>query len=243
MISSAEEVMGTVVSFLIDPGPLNGEEVDQALEQARRELHELDERFSLWKSESELCRWRAGLVSEPSALMDEVIELCAGAYDITKGLFDAWALPGGFDPTGLVKGWAAQRALDHLVSAGVAGALVNAGGDICVAPGGSYEVGIRHPSDPTALCGVVDVTGAVATSGIYERGVHLVHPFAGEVAGVAATVVGESLVVCDVLATALVVGGSDVLFLMEELSGFEGFFVDHDGFMYTTSAMSFSNPT
>lgn len=234
--------MGTVVSFLIDPGPLESDEVDRALDEACRELHELDDRFSLWKPDSELTLWRAGLVEEPSALMDEVIELCAGAYDVTGGFFDAWALPGGFDPTGLVKGWAAERALGYLARAGVDGALVNAGGDICVLPGRTYEVGIRHPTVADAMCGVVTVDNAIATSGLYERGAHIVHPFAGAVAALAATVVGDSLVMCDVLATALVVGGSEVLFLLEGLAGFEGFFVDHGGSMFATSAMKFSNP-
>lgn len=233
--------MGTVVSFLVDPGPLDSDQVDQAIKDACRELHELDERFSLWKPESELTRWRAGHVDQPSALMDEVMELCAGAYDITHGFFDAWALPGGFDPTGLVKGWAAERALGHLARAGVEGALVNAGGDICVLPGRTYDVGIRHPSEPNAMCGIVTVDSAIATSGMYERGAHIVHPFAGNLAAVAATVVGDSLVLCDVLATALVVGGTDVLFLIEGLAGVEGFFVDQAGAMYATSAMEFSN--
>ncbi len=241
MISRAEEVMGTVVSFLVDPGPLDDREVTNAIDNACRELHELDDRFSLWKPDSELSRWRAGLVASPSPLMDEVIELCAGAYDVTHGLFDAWGLPGGFDPTGLVKGWAAERALAHLASAGVEGALVNAGGDICVLPGRAYDVGIRHPFEPDAMCGIVSVTGAVATSGVYERGAHIVHPFDAEVAGVAATVVGDSLVLCDVLATALVVGGAEVLFLMEDLVGVEGFFVDQHGAMYATQSMAFAD--
>jgi len=241
MISRAEEVMGTVVSFLVDPGPLDSDQVDRALDDACRELHELDDRFSLWKPDSELSQWRCGLVHQPSALMDEVIELCAGAYDVTQGFFDAWALPGGFDPTGLVKGWAAERALGHLALAGVDGALVNAGGDVCVLPGRTYEVGVRHPTVPDAMCAVVSVRGAIATSGIYERGAHLVHPFAGEVTAVAATVVGDSLVLCDVLATALVVGGPEVLYLIEGLEDVEGFFVDRDGFMFATEGMEFSN--
>lgn len=240
MISRAEEVMGTVVSFLVDPGPLDELEVGLALERACDELHALDERFSLWKPESELSRWRRG-EAEPSALIDEVLELCAEARDLTRGYFDAWALPGGFDPTGLVKGWAAERALAHLEAAGVAGALVNAGGDICVMAGRSYEIGIRHPFVADAMCAVVRVEGAVATSGTYERGSHLVHPFGGEVAAVAASVVGDSLVRCDALATALVVGGADVLYLLEDLEGVEGFFIEESGAMYRSSGMVFTN--
>ncbi len=40
------------------------------------------------------------------------------------------AMPGGVDPTGLVKGWAVARALDVLRLGGVTGALVNGGGEV-----------------------------------------------------------------------------------------------------------------
>ena len=39
---------------------------------------------------------------------------------VTDGWFDAWAGPGGFDPGGLIKGWAIDRAAARLRAAGVA---------------------------------------------------------------------------------------------------------------------------
>jgi thiamine biosynthesis lipoprotein len=149
-------------------------------------------------------------------------------------------MPGGFDPTGLVKGWAAERALSILAEHGVAAALVNAGGDICVLPGKTYEVGIRHPLTPDALCAIVPTTTAIATSGIYERGNHLINPNGGDVAAVSATVVGGRLAIADALATALAVGGKSVLFLLESMEGVEGFFIKADGSMFKTSKMVFS---
>ena len=47
-----------------------------------------------------------------------------------EGWFDPWAMPGGVDPTGYVKGWATQRAIDVLVMPGITSAVVNAAGDI-----------------------------------------------------------------------------------------------------------------
>jgi hypothetical protein len=55
---------------------------------------------------------------------------CARAEELTGGWFDAWAMPGGVDPTGLLKGWAAQRAADTLRAAGPPAAMDNAAGDI-----------------------------------------------------------------------------------------------------------------
>ncbi|HQU00283.1 MAG TPA: FAD:protein FMN transferase, partial [Acidimicrobiales bacterium] len=175
-----------------------------------------------------------------SALMEEVIDLCGENFELTRGYFDPWAMPGGFDPTGLVKGWAAERALRELTERGVANALVNAGGDVCVTPGASFLVGIQHPFDAEALCGVVNVTSAVATSGIYARGAHLINPHGEPIAAVSATVVGGRLVVADALATALAVGGASVLYLLEEIEGVEGFFITPEGVMFTSSGMAFA---
>lgn len=240
MISASETVMGTVFSFLVDPGHLTREHVDRALDEARAELHRIDDRFSTWKPESELSRLRSREIDQSSDLMDEVYELCARVFESSSGFYDPWKMPGGFDPTGLVKGWAAERALSILSECGISDGLINAGGDVCVLPGKPYRVGIRHPWVPDALCAVVTATSSVATSGIYERGNHLVNPFYGDVAAVSATVVGERLAIADALATALAVGGKEVLFLLERIKGVEGFFIDPRGAMFKTSGMDFS---
>ncbi len=231
--------MGTIISFLVDPGSLTDGVVNRLIDDACAELHHLDERFSTWKPDSELSRWRRGETAAPSALMNEVLELSHTAQRITNGFFDPWALPGGFDPTGLVKGWAAERALSILARGGLTAALVNAGGDICVLPGSSFDVGVQHPQQPDALCGVVRVTSAVATSGVYARGDHLVNPLGGEVAAVSATVVGGRLAYADALATAIAVGGAPVLHLLERRRGVEGFYITPDGALYQTSGMAF----
>jgi thiamine biosynthesis lipoprotein len=232
--------MGTVVSFLVESGELCDDEVNDALDAACSELHCLDDRFSPWKADSELSLLRDGKVDRSSTLMDEVLELCATASNISEGFFDPWRMPGGFDPTGLVKGWAAERALSIVSRAGITAALVNAGGDICVLPGRTYQVGIRHPLTTNALCAVVPTASAIATSGIYERGDHLIHPFGGEVAAVSATVTCGRLSIADALATALAVGGTPVLYLLEAMNDVEGFFISPTGSMYKTSNMIFS---
>ena len=237
MITRTETVMGTVVSFLVEAPEGGAADVESLLDAAAAELHRIDDRFSAWRSDSELSRLRRGEHAAPSPLMREVIDLCEFARDATAGYFDPWSLPGGFDPTGLVKGWAAERALDVLMDGGVTSALVNAGGDICVAPGDTFDVGVQHPSVRDALCGVIRVDSAAATSGVYERGEHLVNPFGGEVGAVSATVVGGRLAIADAFATALAVGGDAVLAVLERTPDVEGFFITRDGALYQTSAM------
>jgi thiamine biosynthesis lipoprotein len=234
-------VMGTAVSFLVDSPHQSDEKLESALREACAELHRVDDRFSRWRPESELSRIRAGETADMSDLMDEVYQLCELACRATQGYFDPWKLPGGFDPTGLVKGWAAERALAALADGGVTAALINAGGDVCVLPGRTYLVGVRHPEIQDALCAVVPTDSCIATSGLYERGDHLVNPHGGDVAAVSATVVGGRLALCDAFATALAVGGTSVLYLLEQMDDMDGFFISPSGSMFTTTGMVFSD--
>jgi thiamine biosynthesis lipoprotein len=115
-----------------------------------------------------------------------------------------------------VKGWAVERAAGMLVAAGVRGFCINAGGDVLVRARGSvqnaWRIGIQHPWQRDKLAAVVSVVdGAVATSGRYERGDHVIDPRTGLPAhGLASvTVVGCDLAIADAYATAATALGSD----------------------------------
>src|SRR5260370_1234108 len=79
----------------------------------------------------------------------EVLERCAVARDLSGGWFNPWAVPGGLDPSGYVKGWAAQHALAAFSTGGICGVLVNAAGDIAStggpADGTPFRIGIASP--------------------------------------------------------------------------------------------------
>ena len=89
--------------------------MDDAVARAQAELRWVDDVFSTWKPESPVSRLRRGEIRLEDAPPEvaEVLELCRRAREASDGWFDPWAMPGGVDPTGLVKGWAAQRALAH----------------------------------------------------------------------------------------------------------------------------------
>ena len=134
-------------------------------------------------------------------------------------VFDPWKVPSGFDPSGYVKGWAADRALVILKEHGATSAQVNAAGDISLF-GGTYvngvhkpwSIGIRHPDDPKTIVKVFEIMdGAIATSGTYERGSHIIDPFTGTIAigARSATVLGPDGGIAEALATALIVVGKD----------------------------------
>jgi len=229
--------MGTIVT--IDVHVDAGMPVDRLtayVGRARSALRRADDVFSTWRQDSPMSRLRRGEVGLADVPQEVtlVLDACRDARKLTDGWFDPWALPGGVDPTGYVKGWAAERALDALRQPEVAAAVVNAAGDIasfgCVSPGRPLRFAIVDPFDPTRPACVVEHVGAVATSGTYERGEHLFNPYSRQaVSAVAsATVVGPELGMADAFATALAVGGRDVLDRIGSLDGFEAMTIGHD---------------
>jgi thiamine biosynthesis lipoprotein len=215
--ASVEHVWGTVVSVhtIGTPQPAG-------MADFFAELHEIDRIFSPFRPDSDVSRIAAGELDLDDAdpLVREVADRCARYERATGGLFTAY-WRGCFDPTGLVKGWAIDRAasrhLDPLVDGTSVGAIgVDAGGDVRVYTHPRFDrpwnIGIADPHRPGAVLATVPLrSGAVATSGTAERGAHIVDPRTGSpTAGVAsATVVAETLEIADVWATASVVAGFD----------------------------------
>jgi thiamine biosynthesis lipoprotein len=241
-----EPVMGTIVTFDLYDDQAPTQELRDLLHGAIDVLHEADGVFSTYKEGSAVSRLRRGdlaLDHCPRSLRD-VLELCEVAKSLTHGWFDPWALPGGVDPTGYVKGWAAQRALDELRPSGICGALVNAAGDTATFGGpqlgAPFRIGIVDPRATKRLAWVVESPGAVATSGLYERGEHLIDPHTGEAVSrvASATVTGPDLGLADALATALAVAGSQGLPLIEAIEDYEALIIGFDGDFKTTGGFS-----
>jgi FAD:protein FMN transferase len=247
LLTHAETAMGTVFSITMVPGGLPGPGLRSALEATCATLHHADAILSTWDSQSPVSRFRrgeAGLGDLPPEVAQVVAE-CHAARQASGGWFDPWAMPGGFDPTGLAKGWAVDRALDVLRRSGMAGAMVNGGGDLAAfgapAPGRRWRVGIRHPWSAATLAGIIEVEAAVATSGSYERGAHLIDPATGLASGRAAsaTVTGPSLALADALATAVAVGGDEVLAVVGGIEGYAAYLIRPDGSETDTGGITF----
>ncbi len=240
------EVMGTVVTIdlfhLVD-----ADAATNSIEQVRSLLVDVDRVFSTYKDSSPVSRLRRGelTLGETPPQVADVLDLCQRAKTMTGGWFDPWSLPGGVDPTGYVKGWAAQLALDQLRGLDVTGAIVNAAGDIASFGGPDldtfFRTGIVRPDDPQRLAAVVELRACLATSGEAERGAHLYNPFAHQFtsAVASASVAGPNLGVCDALATALSVGGHDVMVLIDKVEGYEAMTIDDAGSMRATPGFPF----
>jgi thiamine biosynthesis lipoprotein len=126
------QVMGTHVSFSIfAPADLTRREIGEALGAAVAELRAVDTAFSPFRPRSLVSAVRRGELEPggyPPPLVD-ILTRCAAMRAATDGWFDAWAPQGGFDPSGLVKGWAVDRAGTLLRLAGIAEFTIWAGTD------------------------------------------------------------------------------------------------------------------
>jgi len=246
-----EQVMGTVVTFDIAHAPGNEARIFLSIARARKVLQRADAVFSTWRELSPINRLRRGeiTVGEAPPEVAEVLEACRVAKDVSLGWFDPWAMPGGVDPTGYVKGWAAERALAALVEGGATRAIVNAAGDIATygssVSSAPYRIGIVDPHDPQHLACVVEIDGAIATSGTYERGEHLLDPHTATPCSRigSASVVGPDLGLADALATALAVAGEQGLAIVDAVSGYEALTIGWDGAWKSTRAFPFSRGT
>ena len=218
-------IWGTAITIDVrDPLPL--EDIDEAIDEVCAWFQRVDDIFSTWRADSEISRLSRHELAlrEVSAELRTVLELCDKVMQDSHGAFDIYVAAdprvepreglGPIDPSGLVKGWALQRAAEDLRHAGAANFAINAGGDVITAggprPGERWRVGVRHPWQRDKVAMVLDVSDVgVATSGRYERGDHIIDPLSGQPATglMSVTVVAADLALADGYATAALVLG------------------------------------
>lgn len=236
-----EQVWGTVVAIDVRDQAVRGTAaavIRAAIVDATAWLHRVDRIFSTFRDDSLVAQFRrtanpdeqradgdverralsGAFESSDVAVFNEVVRLCERARQRTDGAFDPWAVPRGFDPSGVVKGWAVQEAARVLQGHGLQFFAIDGSGDI-VCRGGedvgvAWHIGIQHPDQRDAVMKTVRIhSGATATSGTYVLGQHIVNPLdsGAGVAARAATVVGPDAAWCEVWATAAIVRGAAAL--------------------------------
>ena len=246
-----ELAMGTGFSFR-GISHLESALTNAAIEKACAIMHEADETFSLYKPASPLSRLAAGETSldKLPAVVAEIWDECGRLEKLTGGWFCAFTPQHTFDPSGLVKSWAAKRAADSLVASGITDFTLNAGGDIYIADGAteddSWRVGISKPvsiaSEDSGALAVVDLRDTsyrgVATSGSAERGSHIWNPKNPEQDPAQTlqqiTVIARDVVTADVWATAAFAEGIDSLRRLHAQPDIEALAVLADGQLAAT---------
>jgi thiamine biosynthesis lipoprotein len=208
-------------------------------------LRWVDITFSTYREDSEISRiGRSELaVDEADPAVRVVLARCDELRRETNGYFDVRAAsPDVLDPSGLVKGWSIDRAAAILDRAGVRNYALNAGGDLVLrgraAPEWSWRVGIQHPHRRDAVARVLETRGlAVATSGEYERGRHVIDPHTRRPPSglLSVTITGPELATADAYATAaFAMGATRAIHWTARLRGYEAMLILEDDRVLST---------
>lgn len=212
---------------------------DEVLEEVFAYFVSIDNRFSTYKTESEISLINRGELSieKWSDEMKEIFTLAEQTKNETEGYFDICRKDGNIDPSGIVKGWAIRNAAKILDGKGVKNFYVDAGGDIETRglneEDKDWSVGIRNPFKREENVKIIYPKGkGVATSGTYIRGAHIYNPHKPDASLddiVSLTVVGPNIYEADRFATAAFAMGRKGIEFIEKLSGFEGYQIDKNG--------------
>lgn len=236
-----EHVMGMPVLLDVRDGDPSREAIDRVWQWLRW----VDATFSTFNEDSEISRLDRGelALDEAHPEVRGILAWCERLRDETYGFFDVRAAGGGLDPSGLVKGWAVDRAAEILAEAGFVDFALDAGGDIVLlgrpTPEPRWRVGIQHPYVVDKIAAVVEGTGlAVATSGEYQRGRHVFdpHTHAPPSGVLSVTVTGPDLATADAYATAAFAMGAEGPAWTASLpSGFDAMTITDDDRVLSTA--------
>lgn len=232
----------------------------EVLRSVIERLHWVDATFSTYRDDSQISRLNRGELTRAQLHADarEVLDRCDQLRRDTDGYFDiaapyrsatvpsgGYGGPGSLEPSGLVKGWAVAYAARQLRDAGALNFSVNAGGDALLSghPDGDdrWRVGIQHPrsaADIALTLGLRDL--AVATSGTYVRGDHIVDPLADRAPSglLSVTIVGPDVATADAYATAaFAMGATRAAHFCAGLDGYDAVLIRDDDTVVTTAGI------
>ena len=214
---------GTVI--LVDAASKSTSEdaIKVGIEQVRNFIKDVDLKFSPYDPDSFVTLLRTEQIDRADVpeIVQDVWHRCAEVRDLTIGSFDPWAVKGGFDPSGFVKGWAADICAEIMLSVGAEHVQINAAGDLALRGGflntdtgeiAPWKIGVLNPDNQMETLKTFEITdGAIATSGDYIKGAHIIDPHSQlpAIGARSATVIGPDGGICDALATACMVDGAD----------------------------------
>ncbi|MBC7333342.1 MAG: FAD:protein FMN transferase [Actinobacteria bacterium] len=201
--------------------------------------------------------WEEGLWKEDPDVQAEKIEEALKLVGSDKIRLDKNRIEletGGMAITlgGIAAGYAVDEALKTMQGMGITSALINLGGDIKVIglkPGEEkWFIALENPDNRTQKIAEFELSDkAITTSGNYERyfnpektAHHIIDPRSGFSANecISATVIADSCVEADALATGVfVMGPKEGLGLVESLDGVEALIIDQDRNIYKSSRL------
>lgn len=241
VVRHVEHVMGMPICLALRGRHAEDASGRDAWRAVISDLREVDEVFSTYRPDSTISRLGRGEITAADLPVEvtEVLALAARAERASDGAFSARRQgPHGtavIDPSGVVKGWAVERAAVALRELEDTDFCLSAGGDMigrALTDDRPWKIGIEDPHDTRRILGTVPLRdGAVATSGTAHRGHHIVDARTGLApSGVASvTVVADSLTWADIDATAAYALGPEAASWLGHRVGRSGLVVWDDG--------------
>ncbi len=238
------ETMGTALSLVIDGTDSTGaDDARAALDEVTAIFAASEQRLSLYDDRSELSRVASGDLAL-DATSEALRSMYAEALEwraLTGGAFTPHRPDGVIDLDGIVKSAAMREAADRLVERQFESWCLNVGGDVMVrgvrADSSPWVLGVVDPHDRSRMiCSMHLHTSrsAAATSGIAERGEHIWRTVDTDEAFVQVTVLSSDIVLCDVLATAIMSGGRTMLDAATDRCDIDVLTIGHAGTLTAT---------
>ncbi len=228
-------IMGMPIIVQIEDEVTN----EQIFQDVFSYLTYVDNKFSTYKSDSEISKINSGLILEEnySEDMKLIFKLAKKTKEQTNGYFDILNPKGYLDPSGIVKGWAISNASKIIEKSSYKNFCVYAGGDIQTKGhfknNTSWKIGIQNPFDTQKIVKTVNLTGqGIATSGNYVRGNHIYCPHNPNIILddiVSLTVVANDVFEADTLATAAYAMGKDGITFLSKIKNIHAYSIDKFG--------------
>ncbi|HUO62016.1 MAG TPA: FAD:protein FMN transferase [Candidatus Bathyarchaeia archaeon] len=229
MIKQNRIIMGMPITLMVPDSHGSHTAMAEVFEFFRR----VDQTYSPFIETSHVSKInRQELVEDDySNELREILDLAEQAKRDTDGYFDVWH-DSVFDPSGIVKGWAIDRAAE-IMRQYTNDFYVEAGGDIQVSGANDqqqpWRIGVRNPFNRDENIAVVSLDNhAIATSGTAIRGQHIYDPVTSRPLTdiVSLSVIAPNIIDADRMATAAFAMGERGIAFIENLPGYEAYMVD-----------------
>lgn len=225
------ETMGMPAKLLV----VGVTDLNKILDKIKVLFADIDNRFSTYKETSLVSQLNRGEI-KPSRdpELEFILAECVRTKSETGGYFDC-EYRAGIDPSGLVKGYAINKAAKMLKGSGYQNFLIEIAGDLQTSGMNEdkepWKVGIENPFNRAEVVKVVKLMGVgMATSGTSVHPDHIINPLSHQVAHEIASVsvIAPNVYDADRMATAAFAMGRKGIEFIQSLPGYAGYMITND---------------
>lgn len=231
MMEETRIIMGMPITLKA----VNSPYVRKVFDKTFHFFEHVDQKYSPFIANSDVSKINAGELDESDYDLElrEIMSYAEKTKRETNGYFNVWHKD-TFDPSGIVKGWAIQKASERMAKE-IDNFYIDAGGDI-QAKGANdrrqpWRIGIRNPFDRSQNVAIISLNDhAIATSGTAIRGQHIYNPLSDNPITdvVSLSVIAPNIIDADRMATAAFAMGKQSIAFIERMPEYEAYLIDSD---------------